>query len=92
MSNIIFCKENRFSMRKCMRCQTEMIENCDIKIEGGGNGIVIASGTKVFASRLGKPKVTICPNCGEVSLYIDNVEKLCNYSGTRQAATQKRGA
>ena len=63
-------------MRKCIRCQTEMIEHCDVKIEGGGNGIVLASGTKVFANRLGMPKVAICPTCGEVSLYIEDVEKL----------------
>ena len=63
-------------MRTCLRCQTEMIEHCDIKIEGAGNGVVLAASTKVFAERLGKPKVAICPNCGEVSLYIEDVEKL----------------
>lgn len=63
-------------MRKCIRCQAEMMEDCDIKIEGGGNGIVLASGTQVFANRLGKPKVAICPECGEVSLYLEDVKKL----------------
>ena len=28
-------------MRKCLRCGTEMKENCAIKVEGAGYGIVI---------------------------------------------------
>ena len=26
--------------------------------------------------RIGKPKVAICPKCGEVSIYVEDVEKL----------------
>lgn len=63
-------------MRKCIRCQTNMIENCSIKVEGGAYGIVMATGERVFANRIGKPKVAICPNCGEVSIYIENVDEL----------------
>lgn len=64
-------------MRKCLRCQTDMIENCAIKIEGAGYGIVMATDDKrLFAHRIGKPKVAICPNCGEVSVYIENVDGL----------------
>lgn len=39
-------------MRKCVRCQTEMIENCDVKVEGSGYGITIASSEKIFADRI----------------------------------------
>ncbi len=63
-------------MRQCIRCQAEMVEQCDIKVEGAAHGIVIASSTKIFAERLGKPKVAICPNCGEVSLYLEDVSAL----------------
>ena len=64
-------------MRKCIRCQTEMIENCSIRVEGAGYGIVLATDEKkVFAKRIGRPKVAVCPNCGEVSIYIENVEEL----------------
>ena len=42
-------------MRKCLRCGTEMKEDC---------------------TRIGKPKVAICPKCGEVSIYIEDVDKL----------------
>lgn len=64
-------------MRTCVRCQTEMIENCDIKIEATGYGLTVANRTtRVFAGRIGKPKVAICPNCGEISLYIENTSLL----------------
>lgn len=64
-------------MRKCMRCEEEMIENCGIKVEGAGYGIVMATDDKkLWANRIGKPKVAICPKCGEVSIYVANVECL----------------
>ena len=31
---------------------------------------------KLFGGRMGKPKVAICPECGEVSIYMEDVEKL----------------
>lgn len=64
-------------MRKCIRCQIDMIENCSIKIEGAGYGIVMATDDKrLFANRIGKPKVGICPSCGEVSIYVENIKDL----------------
>ena len=64
-------------MRNCMRCGSEMKEGCAIKIEGAGYGIVMASDEgKLFGGRIGKPKVAICPKCGEVSIYVEAVEKL----------------
>jgi hypothetical protein len=49
-----------------------MIENCDVKVEGVAYGIKISDGTGIFANRIDKPKVAVCPKCGEVSLYIEN--------------------
>lgn len=64
-------------MRKCIRCQSDMIENCAVKVEGAGYGIVMATDDKhLFANRIGKPKVAICPKCGEVSIYIENPDIL----------------
>lgn len=64
-------------MRKCIRCNSEMKENCAIKIEGTGYGIVMAADeNKLLRGRIGKPKVAICPVCGEVSIYVEDVEKL----------------
>ena len=59
-------------MRKCIRCGCEMKENCAVKIEGAGYGIVLSSDeNKLFGGRIGKPKVAICPECGEVSIYLE---------------------
>ena len=65
-------------MRKCIRCGAEMNENYDIKIQRGGYGIEISSGTKLLSKRIGKPQVAICLSCGEISLYIENIAKANN--------------
>ena len=50
-------------MGKCIRCGCEMKENCAVKIEGAGYGIVLSSDeNKLFGGRIGKPKVAICLN------------------------------
>lgn len=63
-------------MRICVRCGNAMKENCAIKIEGGAYGIVMATDEKLFGNRIGKPKVAICPECGEVSMYVEDLTKL----------------
>lgn len=64
-------------MRKCIRCGSEMKENCAIRVEGAGNGIIISTDeNKLFGGRIGLPKVAICTECGELSIYVPDVEKL----------------
>jgi hypothetical protein len=63
-------------MRTCYRCKTRMLEGFDVKVEGAGYGIKISDGEGIFAKRIEKPKVAICPNCGEISLYIENVSEI----------------
>ena len=47
------------------------------KIEGAGYGIVLSSDeNKLFGGRIGKPKVAICPECGEVSIYLEDLDRL----------------
>ena len=66
-------------MRKCIGCGSIMKENCAVKVEGAGYGIILSSDeSKLFGGRMGKPKVAICPECGEVSIYLDDVERLKN--------------
>ncbi len=31
---------------------------------------------KLWSGRMGAPKVAICPKCGEVSIYLEDVERL----------------
>ncbi|HAF17226.1 MAG: nucleic acid-binding protein [Thermacetogeniaceae bacterium] len=63
-------------MRICPQCQCEMLEGFDVKVEGAAYGIKISAGTGIFAKRLEKPKVAVCPQCGEISLYIEHVDQL----------------
>ena len=62
-------------MRKCIRCQTTMVENLDVKVDMQGYGIKITKGG-VFGDTVQKPKVAVCPACGEISLYTENTSKL----------------
>lgn len=62
-------------MRKCLRCNVEMLEKIDIKVDMQGYGISVTL-PGVFGKTIDKPKVAVCPNCGELSLYIENLEKL----------------
>ena len=66
------------NMRTCHRCNKEMLEGFDIKVEGAGYGIKVSSGEGMFAKRIENPKVAICPECGEISLYITNVSEVLN--------------
>lgn len=63
-------------MRICSRCQSEMIEGFDVKVEMAGYGIKISKGTGILAKRVEKPKVAICPKCGEISLYVENLDEI----------------
>ena len=49
-------------MRKCIRCGSEMKENCAIKVEGMAYGIVMSTDSdKIVGGRRGEPRVAICP-------------------------------
>ncbi len=66
-------------MRMCIRCNTKVIEDCGIKVKGAAYGLVLTDDeNKWWAGRMGSPKVAICPKCGEVSIYLEDVEQLKN--------------
>lgn len=56
-------------MRTCKQCDSEMVNGFDIKVDGTSYGIKITKNSTIFSERIEKPKVAICPKCGEVSLY-----------------------
>lgn len=62
-------------MRNCPQCQTEMVEDLRIRSTGDANGLVVTN-PGFFGKSLGKVKAAVCPNCGEVSLYIEDTSKL----------------
>ena len=70
-------------MRKCIRCNQDMIENLEINVSNGAYGInVLEKG--VFKKSLGKIKCAVCPKCGYLETYIDDTTKLKNLSNKEQ--------
>ncbi|MFQ6871917.1 nucleic acid-binding protein [Romboutsia timonensis] len=63
-------------MRTCKQCDSEMVNGFDIKVDGTSYGIKITKNSTIFSERIEKPKVAICPKCGEVSLYIEKLDKI----------------
>ena len=62
-------------MRKCIRCEFEMRENYDVKVEGGAYGLKITK-QGIFKDNLGKVHVAVCPKCGYLEFYLgDNKKK-----------------
>ncbi len=70
-------------MRMCTRCNIEMLEGFDIKIDGGGYGLGLVAKHKMFGSRLGKPSVAVCSQCGEISIYMEDIEKIQDVEKSR---------
>lgn len=67
-------------MRKCIRCQSEMKEGYGLKVESFVTNsiapVCLSRGQGFFSDKLEKIKVAVCPNCGEIGLYIENLDKL----------------
>lgn len=62
-------------MRKCLRCGKDMIEGYSIREDSEAAEIQLVESEELLAKRI-RPKVAVCPGCGEVSVYIENIEKL----------------
>ena len=64
-------------MRKCLRCDSEMIENLEVMVTNGGYGIDVRE-KGLFKTSLGRIKCAVCPECGYTETYIDDTEKIKN--------------
>lgn len=62
-------------MRKCIRCECEMAENYDVKVEGGAYGLKITK-QGIFQDNLGKVHAAVCPKCGYLEFYLEDVTKI----------------
>ena len=51
-------------MRKCLRCNNEMKEDYDVKVERAAYGLKITK-PGIFKDNLGKVHAAVCPDCGE---------------------------
>lgn len=66
-------------MRKCLRCETEMKEGFGLKIENllaGVGPVFLSDGQKLLSDGIEKVKVAVCPSCGELSIYVEKIDKL----------------
>ena len=62
-------------MRMCIRCEGEMRENYDVKVEGGAYGLKITK-PGIFKDNLGKVHVAVCPECGYLEFYLEDTTKM----------------
>lgn len=62
-------------MRKCIRCDVEMIEDLDVKVEGAAYGLKVTE-QGIFKNNLGKIKCAVCPKCGYTETYIEDTSKI----------------
>ena len=58
-------------MRKCLRCETAMIEDLVVKCVSSANGIEVREPGLIKMS-LGRIKCAVCPECGYIENYIEN--------------------
>ncbi|MCR8747111.1 hypothetical protein [Romboutsia lituseburensis] len=65
-------------MRKCLRCDEVMVEDYMLKTENftAYASVVLGKGSGVFSDTKGKVKASVCPNCGEISIFFDKLEKV----------------
>ncbi len=61
-------------MRKCLRCNAEMVENLEIRTNDAMGVIIGEKG--IFKASLGKIVAAVCPECGYLETYIEDTEKL----------------
>ena len=62
-------------MRKCLRCESEMIEDLVVMVSSGGYGVDVRE-KGMFKGSLGKLKCAVCAECGYTETYIDSTEKI----------------
>jgi len=67
-------------MRKCIRCGADMLEDKPVRASDSAVGLIVADSNRLFAGSIGRLRAAVCPECGEVSLYIsmDEIEKYKN--------------
>ena len=65
-------------MRKCLRCGVNMVEGFGVRVNGGAWKLSISEDdSRLFGGdNMGTIKAAVCPECGEVSVYLENYSKI----------------
>lgn len=64
-------------MRKCIRCESEMLEDYDVKVEWAAYGLKITE-FGILKDNLGKVHAAVCPKCGYLEFYLKDTTKIKN--------------
>ena len=71
-------------MRKCIRCDAEMLEGLDIRNPFHGDVLRVTrpetSGI-LPKNYFGNVKAAVCPNCGYLETYLSRLDKIQQYQG-----------
>ena len=62
-------------MRKCLRCDTEMVEDLNVMVTNGGYGVDVRE-KGMFKGSLGRLKCAVCLECGYTETYIDDLQNI----------------
>ena len=62
-------------MRKCLSCETELVEDLEVMVSNGGYGIDVRE-KGMFKFAIEKIKSAVCPECGYTETYIENTKKI----------------
>lgn len=68
-------------MRKCIRCNAEMLEDLDIREPNGYLLRVIRAKTSGVMPKnyFGDIKAAVCPQCGYLETYLSRLDKIQKY-------------
>ncbi|MBO5867054.1 MAG: nucleic acid-binding protein [Clostridia bacterium] len=62
-------------MRYCPRCNTEMVQDLQIR-DGGDASNVCVYQKGLFGAIIGKVACAVCPECGHIEAYLENTDKV----------------
>lgn len=62
-------------MRKCIRCNNEMIENLEVMVSNGAYGVDVRE-KGLLKGSLGKIKCAVCGECGYTETYVEDTNKI----------------
>ncbi len=61
-------------MRNCIRCQSEMVEDLELRTN---DALGIHVGEKgIFKGTVGRVVCAVCPKCGYVETYVSDTQKI----------------
>lgn len=69
-------------MRKCIRCNAEMVEGLDVKTTVNADKLrVVRPNTSGVMPKnfLGDVRAAVCPMCGSMEFYLDDLERIREY-------------